>query len=79
MRNRKKLSKDELWKLLAETGAIPSKEEYLKRQKKVLLTCEEVDGLIKNDQAVFDTMAIFSHISSCDKCRTKYRKKMEDQ
>lgn len=77
--NRKKLSADELWTLLAQEGMIPTKEEHEKSQKEILLTCEEVDSLIKDDQAVFDAMVIFSHILSCDNCRTKYRKKREDQ
>ena len=76
---RKKLSADELWDLLAQTGAIPPKDQYLKEEKEISFSCEDVDGFIKNDQAVFDVMIIFSHILSCDKCRTKYRKKREDQ
>jgi len=76
---RKKLSADELWDLLAQTGAILPKDEYFKEEKEILLTCEEVDKLIKNDQATFDYLVTFSHILSCDNCRTKYRKKREDQ
>lgn len=79
MKNSKKLPADELWDLLAQTGAIPSKDKYLQEEKKVVLTCKEVDRLIKDDQAIFDSMATFSHILSCDNCRTKYRKRREDQ
>lgn len=79
MKKRKKISADELWDLLAQTGAIPSKEECLKRQKKILLTCEEVDDVLaKDDQAVFDTMSTYYHFLSCDNCRTKYLKKKEE-
>lgn len=80
MKNRKKLSPSEIDDLLAEAGAIPSKEERENRQKKTLVTCEEADGLIsKNDKSVFDALVAYFHVLSCDNCRTKYRKRKEGQ
>lgn len=80
MKNREKLSADEIRNLLAEAGAIPSKEESEKRRRKTSVTCEDAGKLIsKNNKSVFDALVAYFHVLACDKCKTKYLKRREDQ
>ncbi|MEK7142346.1 MAG: hypothetical protein AAB818_02050 [Patescibacteria group bacterium] len=63
-----------MWKVFEDSGFVSDPES-----KETSITCDELDRSVKDDQAVLDIMITFSHILSCDKCRTKYRKKKEDQ
>ncbi|MEK7069936.1 MAG: hypothetical protein AAB962_02655, partial [Patescibacteria group bacterium] len=75
---RKKMSKEpkitNMWKIFEGAGFISDPES-----KEISMTCEDIDNFVKDDHDVFDVMVTFSHILSCERCRTKYRKKREDQ
>ena len=69
----KELKITNMWKVFEGAGFVSDPEA-----KEINMTCNEVDNFVKDDHAVFDRMVIFSHILSCERCRTKYRKKKED-
>lgn len=63
-----------MWQVFEDAGIVSDPEI-----KEVSITCEEVKASLLVEKPLFDAMVIFSHTLSCDKCRTKYRKKREDQ